>query len=162
MGGTLASSPDDGAEDRVLVVEVLAGLVRDEELRARRVGPRVGHAQDAPAVVTHARLELVLDLAAPEALPAATGACGVAALLAEDDKPSRMSCRHGVVRPDGKKGQEATIPKQDLEADLMATQHGLRCDEITVRVSTERADAWIPETASQGSPGPRRSASKLS
>ena len=62
------TSPDNPAEDRVLVVQVLAGLVRDEELRPRRVRAGVGHAQHAALVVRHARLELVLYLAAPVAL----------------------------------------------------------------------------------------------
>lgn len=71
--GKRLSSPDHPAEDRVLVVEVLARLVRDEELRARRIRARIGHAQHPPLVVRHPGLELVLDLAAPVALASPPG-----------------------------------------------------------------------------------------
>lgn len=64
--------PDNPAEHGVLVVQMLARLVRDEELRPRRVGSRVGHAQHAALVVRHAGFELVLDLAAPVALATAS------------------------------------------------------------------------------------------
>ena len=60
--------PHYPAKDGVLVVQVLARLVCDEELRSVRVRPGVGHAQHPALVVRHAGLELVPDLSAPEAL----------------------------------------------------------------------------------------------
>lgn len=55
-----------------LVVEPGRGADCEEELAAVGVGPRVGHAQRVGAVVAQPRVQLVLELAAPDGL--ATGA----------------------------------------------------------------------------------------
>ncbi len=55
---------DDLAEDAVLVVEPWGGDMGDKELRAVGAGSRVGHGQDAGALVAQAGVELVVEAVA--------------------------------------------------------------------------------------------------
>ena len=57
--------------------------VGDEELRPVRVGPAVGHGDDAPHGVLLVGVDLVVELAPPDALAALARARGVAALQHE-------------------------------------------------------------------------------
>ena len=68
---------DHFAEDRVLVVEPGRGDVRDEELRAVRVGAGVGHREDAGAAVLEVFVELVFERVAGAAGAGAFGAAGL-------------------------------------------------------------------------------------
>ena len=68
---------------RTVVVEVRVLGVGDEELRSVRVGPAVGHRDDAPHGVLLVGVDLVVELAPPDALAALARARGVAALQHE-------------------------------------------------------------------------------
>ena len=70
------SAPRSTPEDGVLVVEPGRGRGGDEELRAVRAGPRVGHRQRVRPVVPQRAVELVLELVAPDGRPAGAVAEG--------------------------------------------------------------------------------------
>ena len=63
-----------------LVVEPWRGADGEEELASVGVGPRVGHAQRVGPVVAQARVQLVLELPAPDGLAAGADPGRVAGL----------------------------------------------------------------------------------
>lgn len=64
----------------MLAVQPLGRRQRDEKLRPIRIGPRVGHRQDAGTAVLQIRMDFVGKLAAIDGGAAAPGAGRIAAL----------------------------------------------------------------------------------
>ena len=88
-GGTRNSLRHNRARATYLVVEPGRGADGEEELAAVGVGPRVGHRQRVRTVVPQTRVKLVLELTAPDRLPAGADPRRVASLQVNEESFSK-------------------------------------------------------------------------